>query len=50
VLAYPGALIYECGPGGVEPIGYDDAEPVRLMRGFLDAPERFVQRLLAEDE
>jgi len=49
VLAYPGALIYECGPGGVEPIDYDDAEPVRLMRGFLDAPERFVERLLAEE-
>ena len=49
VLAYPDALIYECGPGGVEPIAYDDAESVRLMRGFLDAPERFVQRLLDED-
>ncbi len=49
VLAYPGALIYECGPAGVEPIAYDDAEPVRLMRGFLDAPERFVQRLFADD-
>ncbi len=45
VLAYPGALIYECGPGGVEPIAYDDAEPVRLMRAFLGAPERFVERL-----
>jgi predicted ATPase len=50
VLAYPAALIYECGPGGVEPIDYDDAEPVRLMRGFLDAPGRFVERLLAEEE
>ena len=50
VLAYPGALIYECGPAGVEPIAYDDAEPVRLMRGFLDARERFVQRLFADDE
>jgi predicted ATPase len=50
VLAYPDALIYECGPGGVEQIDYDDAEPVRLMRGFLDAPGRFVQRLLEEEE
>jgi predicted ATPase len=48
VLAYPGALIYECGPGGVEQIAYDDAEPVRLMRGFLDAPQRYVQRLLED--
>lgn len=45
VLAYPGALIYECGPAGIEPISYDDAEPVRLMRAFLGAPERFVERL-----
>jgi predicted ATPase len=48
VLAYPDALIYECGPGGVEQIAYDDAEPVRLMRGFLDAPQRYVQRLLED--
>jgi len=49
VLAYPGAVIYECGAGGVERIEYDDAEPVRLTRGFLDAPERFVQQLFADD-
>jgi len=49
VLAYPGALIYECGPGGVEQIAYDEAEPVRLMRAFLDAPQRFVERLLEDD-
>jgi predicted ATPase len=46
VLAYPGALIYECGPDGVQAIAYDDAEPVRLMRAFLGAPDRFVERLL----
>ncbi|HTN25424.1 MAG TPA: AAA family ATPase [Solirubrobacteraceae bacterium] len=45
VLAYPGALIYECGRAGVEPVAYDDAEPVRLMRAFLGAPDRFVERL-----
>jgi predicted ATPase len=49
VLAYPDALIYECGPAGVAAISYDEADPVRLMRGFLDAPARFVQRLLADD-
>lgn len=49
VLAYPGALIYECGPGGLEAIAYDDAEPVRLMRGFLAAPGRFVELLLDGD-
>ena len=49
VLAYPDALIYECGADGVAPVAYDDAEPVRLTRGFLDAPQRFVERLLADD-
>jgi predicted ATPase len=49
VLAYPRALILECGPRGLEPIDYDDAAPVRLMRAFLDAPRRFVERLLDED-
>ncbi len=49
VLAYPDALIYECGPGGVEPIAYDDADPVRLTRAFLDDPRRFVERLIAEE-
>ena len=49
VLAYPDALIYECGPGGVEPIAYDDADPVRLTRAFLGDPRRFVERLVAEE-
>jgi len=48
VLAYPGALIYECAAGGISPIAYDDVEAVRLMRGFLDAPARFVERLLED--
>lgn len=49
LLAYPGATIYELSPGGIESIAYDDAAPVRLTRGFLQAPEAFVQRLLADD-
>jgi len=47
ILSYPDALIYECGEGGLRPIAYDDAEPVRLTRAFLDAPERFLRDLLA---
>jgi predicted ATPase len=48
LLAYPGALIYECGADGLRRIDYDDAEPVRLTRGFLAGPERFLD-LLFED-
>lgn len=47
VLAYPDALIYACDERGLQPIAYDDAEPVRLTRSFLGAPERFLRELLA---
>ncbi|WP_320673085.1 AAA family ATPase [Patulibacter defluvii] len=49
LLAYPGARILLCDEHGLRPIAYDDAPSVALTRGFLGAPERFVERLLAED-
>jgi predicted ATPase len=48
LLAYPGATIYECSDDGLARVEYDDAEPVRLTRGFLAAPERYL-RILLED-
>jgi predicted ATPase len=48
ILAYPDAAIYRCTAAGLEPVDYDDAEPVRLTRGFLSAPDRFLERLLAD--
>ena len=48
LLAYPGARIYECSEEGLHLIDYDEAEPVRLTRSFLDSRERFLERLLAE--
>jgi predicted ATPase len=48
VLAYPHATIYACGEGGLEAIDYEDAEPVRLTRSFLDARERFLAALLED--
>jgi predicted ATPase len=48
VLAYPDATIHACTAGGVEPVDYEDAEPVRLTRAFLDGRERFVSALLAD--
>lgn len=45
VLAYPEATIYLCSEDGVELIDYEQAEPVRLTRSFLDARERFIERL-----
>jgi predicted ATPase len=48
LLATPDARIYELDGGGVAPCGYDDLEAVRLTRGFLDAPERFIRAALDE--
>jgi predicted ATPase len=48
ILAYPDAAIYRCTADGLERIDYDDAEPVRLTRGFLSAPDRFLDQLLAD--
>lgn len=48
ILAYPKATIYRCGEDGVEAIEYEDAEPVRLTRSFLEARERFVHELLRD--
>lgn len=49
LLAYPGATIYELSESGIEAIGFDAAEPVRLTRAFLQAPERFLAQLLDDD-
>lgn len=48
ILAYPESTIYRCGPDGLEAIEYDEAEPVRLTRSFLEARERFVHELMRD--
>jgi predicted ATPase len=48
VLAYPEATIYRCGEHGLEAIEYEDAEPVRLTRSFLEARERFIHELMRD--
>ena len=48
LLAYPGATIYRCGEEGLEQVGYEDADPVRLTSAFLRDRERFLQHLLAD--
>jgi predicted ATPase len=50
LLALPGATILEIGDdGSVDRVGYDEAQPVRLTRDFLGAPERFLRHLLDTD-
>jgi predicted ATPase len=48
VLAYPHAVIYSCNEHGFERVEYDDSEPVRLTKSFLDARQRFLEELLAD--
>ncbi|HEX5782719.1 MAG TPA: AAA family ATPase [Solirubrobacteraceae bacterium] len=48
LLATPGARIYELDDCGVAPCAYDDLDTVRLMRGFLEAPERYLRAALGE--
>ena len=48
LLACPGARIYELDDRGIAPCAYDDVEAVRLTRGFLEAPERFLRAALED--
>ena len=48
ILAYPEATIYRCDEDGLETVDYEDADPVRLTRGFLSARERFLNELFAD--
>lgn len=47
ILAYPQATIYRCTDTGLEPVDYEDAEPVRLTESFLAGRERFLAQLFA---
>jgi predicted ATPase len=49
LLACPSAQIYELSAAGIEPCAYDALDTVRLMRGFLEAPERYLRAALEED-
>ena len=42
------ATIYHCGERGLEAVEYEDAEPVRLTRSFLEARDRFVHELMRD--
>jgi predicted ATPase len=46
LLACPGARIYELGEDGIAQRAYDDLDAVRLTRGFLEAPERYLRAAL----
>jgi predicted ATPase len=47
LLAAPGAQIYEFDADGINTPDYDDLDAVRLTRGFLAAPERYLRAITA---
>lgn len=49
LLAIPGAAIYELDRAGVQRCEYDDLEVVRLTRGFLADPARYVRAAVAPE-
>jgi predicted ATPase len=50
LLALPGASILEIGDDGrIDQVGYDEALPVRLTRGFLADPDQFLRYLFEGD-
>ncbi len=49
LLAVPGARIYELSEDAFAETAYDDLDAVRLMRGFLEAPERYLRAALGTD-
>ena len=48
LLACPDARICELDGHGIAACAYDDLETVRLTRGFLEAPDRFLRAALGE--
>jgi predicted ATPase len=48
LMAYPKALIYLLGSGGIERVAYEDTEHYKITRDFLDSPERFFKTLFGE--
>lgn len=47
LMAYPGALIYQCDGEGIRRVAYEDTEHYQVMRGFLMHPQRMLDTLLA---
>jgi predicted ATPase len=48
LLACPGARIYELHDAGFSECAYDDLDAVRLTRGFLGDPERYLRAALGD--
>ena len=47
---FTAAQIVELGDGGITARAYDDLDAVRLTRGFLEAPERYLRAALEDPD
>jgi predicted ATPase len=50
LLAYPGATLYSFSSDGISEIAYRDTEHYRVTTDFLNAPERYLRYLFADDD
>jgi predicted ATPase len=50
ILAYPDSFIYLFNESGIERVELRDTDNYRMTKRFLDAPERMMEQLLADDE
>ena len=50
LMAYPGATIVSFDEVPVSVVEYESLESVRLVRDFLVAPERYLRRILRDDD
>lgn len=48
LMAYPDAVIYECGAGGIRQVAYEDTEHYRVMHDFIANPQRMLKVLPAD--
>jgi predicted ATPase len=49
LLALPGARIFELREDGLAEVAWEDCDPTRLTRSFLEAPEAFLHHALPEE-
>ena len=50
LMAYPEALIYECGSEGIRQVAYEDTEHYAVTKSFLENPKRMLDVLLERSQ
>jgi len=50
LLAAPDAQLYELDEKGINSPVYDDLQAIRQMRGFLDAPDRYLPQIMIDSD